>query len=161
MRLQNPMITLRKTQMDILRMTLTLALLVQPAAVFGLHASPSSVQSRASEELGVCKVESLPLDIRELLKEEFELGKVQESTNLSVAARQRWKSEDPLECPGIAVGQFENVKLLSYAVLLVPRSHFDRGYKLVVFSPRAGRTTYESRVVEQSARSSAVDFFIH
>jgi hypothetical protein len=81
--------------------------------------------------------------------------------NLSATARERWNGDKPLGCPGIAIGRFENAKLPSYAVLLVPQVHATAGYKLLVFGPKGGESSsFEMRTVEQSNDGGAGNFFI-
>jgi hypothetical protein len=141
--------------MNALRTTLSLILLFSCAQMFGEQTYG------ADESPAICKMGSLPSDVQSRLKDEFSSWKVQNPTDLSPRARERWKSEKPLECPGIAVGRFENDKTPSYAVLLVPRGHSDSGYKLAVFSPKTGLPSYEMMAVEQSGKSGAANFFIH
>src|SRR5258708_25676912 len=62
----------------------------------------------ADELLGLCRLESLPEDIRGSLQRNFSAWKIQEPTDLSPHARERWASERPLACPGIAAGHFQN-----------------------------------------------------
>jgi hypothetical protein len=109
----------------------------------------------------LCKVESLPSDIQNRLKEEYGSWKIQEPTDLSQHARERWESEKPLECPGIAVGHFESAKTPSYAILLVPTGHADRGYRFLVFSQKAGDARYEARVIDKLEQNGASNYFIH
>ena len=87
------------------------------------------------------------------------LGK--QSADLSPRARERWESEKPVQCPGIAAGQFEATGMKSYAVLLVPEHNPDAGYKFMVFSPKAGAlTSFEMKALEQWDGGGAANFFI-
>src|SRR5271170_7445195 len=90
------------------------------------------------KEPTVCK--PLPSDIQRQLGEKFGSWKIQETKDLSTTARERWKSEKPQECPGIAVGRFADGATLSYAVLLVPNERSDAGYKFLVFNPTPGKS---------------------
>jgi hypothetical protein len=99
-------------------------------------------------------------DLQSRLKEEFGSWKIQEPADLSPHAHERWESEKPPACPGIAVGKFEDAKTPSYAVLLVPQGHTDVSYKFLVFSPKAGQQSYEMRTVD-SGGSGAANHFIH
>src|ERR1700724_2470311 len=92
--------------------------------------SPASGQPRTA----LCKLETIPSDIKNRLTKEFERWKIQEATDLGLLAHKRWASEKPLACPGIAIGKFDDASRPSYAVLLVPRTHSDSAYKLLVFS---------------------------
>jgi hypothetical protein len=115
----------------------------------------------ANQSPTLCKVESLPSDIQNRIKEEYGSWKIQEPADLSQRARDRWKSEKPLECPGIAVGHFESAKTPSYAILLVPMGHADGGYRFLVFSQKAGQPEYETSLVEKSDQKGAANYFIY
>jgi hypothetical protein len=105
-------------------------------------------------------LDSLPPVIQRHLREEYGSWTVQEVANLSPRARERWNSEKPLECPGIAVGHFESAQTLSYALLLVPLSHADAGYRFVVFSQRPGQSDYEARILDKLDESGAANYFL-
>lgn len=146
--------------MNALRMTGSVVFLLTAALAFGQQGSSPSAPAKPIEGSALCKPGSLPPDVQSRLKGEFSSWKVQEPADLSPHARERWESEKPLACPGIAVGKFENDKTPSYAVLLVPQSHTDTGYKFLVFSPKAGQPSYEMRAAD-SGDSGAANFFIH
>jgi hypothetical protein len=146
--------------MNALRMIFSVAFLLPAALAFGQQGSSSPAPAKPSEGRALCKPGSLPPDIQSRLKEEYGSWKIQEPTDLSPRAHERWESEKPLACPGIAVGQFENAKTPSYAVLLAPQGHTDAGYKFLVFSPKTGQPSYEMRAAD-SGDSGAANFFIH
>jgi hypothetical protein len=154
------MITLGQIRMYTLRVTLSLMFLLTAAMGFGQQGSSSPAPAKSSEEFALCKLSSLPPDVHSRLKGEFGSWRVQEPANLSPRAHERWESEKPLACPGIALGKFEGTKTLSYAVLLVSQAHPDAGYKFLVFSPKAGQPSYEMRAAD-SGDSGASNFFIH
>ena len=58
------------------------------------------------------------------------------------------------ECPGIAVGHFESVERLSYALLLVPKSNPSGGHKIVIFSKDPAKDVYASRLLDHAERQS-------
>lgn len=147
----------RKVRISALKTALSLIFLL-PTALFGQRASGKAATVKQGEVRTLCR--PLPSDIQRHLREQFGSWKVQEPEDLSTTARERWKSEKPEECPGIAVGQFSGGTTLSYAVLLVPRGHSDAGYTFLVFTPTAGKASYEMSVVEQSDRGGAANFFI-
>lgn len=130
------------------------------AAATARQGSSPALSPKVSQETSVCKLGAVPSGIQNVLKEKFGLWKVQEATNLSSHARQTWESKKPLECPGIAVGQFEGSKMPSYAVLLVPVDHPDGGYRFLAFSRKTGQASYEMAVVEQSDDRGASNYFI-
>jgi hypothetical protein len=143
------------TQMNVLRIAFSGMLLLLSMPFLGMETL------RANQSPRLCNVESLPADIQNRLKEEYDTWKIQEPTDLSQRAHERWESEKPLACPGIAVGHFESAKRVSYAVLLVPTGHADGGYRFLVFSQKAGQPAYETRVVEKLDQNGAANYFIH
>ena len=143
---------LRTTSLSIFFLTTMLA--------FGQQQSSSPAAGKSSGGPVLCQVGSLPQDVQNRLKGEFDFWKVQAPVDLSPYAHVRWESEKPLECPGIAVGRFENAKTPCYAVLLVPQGHKDAGYKFLVFSPKTWQPSYEMRAVDSGDRGAA-NFFIH
>ena len=84
------------------RVTLSLMFLLVSGLIFGQKSAC------ASEGQNLCNVGSLPQDIQSRLKEEYGSWKVQEPADLSKHAHERWESEKPLGCPGIAMGHFES-----------------------------------------------------
>jgi hypothetical protein len=142
------------------RIALSLMFLLTATPTFAQQGSSPPAPAKPSEESALCKRGSLPPDVQSRLKTEFGSWKIQEPADLSPRAHERWESEKPLACPGIAVGQFEIAKMPSYAVLLVPQVHTDAGYKFLVFSSKAGQPSYEMRVAD-SGDSGAANFFIH
>jgi hypothetical protein len=151
----------RQIRINALQVTFSLVFLLSSALIFGQQASPRAAPTRAEKSPALCKVGSLPPDIQNRLKEEFGSWKIQESADLSPRAHARWEDEKPLECPGIAVGQFENVKRPSYAVLLVPQGHADAGYRFLIFGPKTSQLSYEMRAVDRWDSSGAANYFIH
>src|SRR5258708_7008170 len=94
--------------MNVLRTTLRLVLLLLAGLVVGQRdLSTSAALAQTNEKPALCDLKSLPENARKRLTEEFSSWKIQESRNLSKQARERWKSEKPLACPGIAIGQFQ------------------------------------------------------
>ena len=89
------------------------------------------------------------------------MWKILEAGDLGEIAREKWMSEKPLACPGIAIGNFDSGNMRSYAVLLVHQNHEDTGYKLLVFGHETGQLSYAMKIVEQSPNSAAGSFFIH
>jgi len=134
--------------------------LLTGALVFGRQGSPPSTPANRNAEPTLCEPGSLPLAVQSHLREEFGSWRIQEPANLSTRAHERWESEKPLACPGIAVGQFENASTPSYALLLVSQVHSDARYKFLVFSPKTGQSSYNVRLAD-SGEIGAADFFIH
>jgi hypothetical protein len=127
---------------------------------------PGSPKSSLGPAL--CKLETIPSDIKNRLTKEFGSWKIQEAADLGPLAadlgplaQKRWASEKPLACPGIAVGSFDEATTPSCVLLLVPRSLSGSAYKLLVFSRKAGHSNYDLRIVEQSGGIAASNLFIH
>jgi len=132
--------------------------LMTAALLFG-HAGSHGL-TKAAEEPASCNLASLPSDIQSRLKKDFGSWKIQESENLSGNARETWVGRKPLVCPGIAVGLFQDAKSSSYALLLVPVSQPNAGYRFLVFSRKAGEPSYEPTVIEQYDDHGSSNYFI-
>ena len=137
-----------------------LLFLVASTLVFAQQRSVPPEAARATERAAVCKPESLPEDIQNQLRGKFTSWKVQEPVDLSPHAQERWESEKPQKCPGIAIGQFERDKTISYGVLLVPQSQPDARYQFLVFSLKGELPSYEMRVLDMSGDGGASNLFI-
>jgi hypothetical protein len=124
------------------------------AAAATLHAATGD-----PDDLGLCRVESLPEDIRGSLSRNFSAWRIQEATDLSARARTRWEAERPLTCPGIAAAHFQNAKNSSYALLLIPANHSSAAFRLLVFTQQAGQPFYGFKAVAQG--DGAGDTFVH
>jgi hypothetical protein len=137
-----------------------LLLMLVSTLVFARQRSPLPEVAKQTEGNGVCKLESLPQEIRNRITMEFASWKVQEPETLSPRAHERWESEKPQHCPGIAIGQFENEKTVSYGVLLTHEGRADSNYKFLVFSPKGGTPSFEIHVLEQSDDGGGSNLFI-
>jgi hypothetical protein len=135
--------------------------LLRRASLLALPLAILCASAMASEQPVVCKPESLPTEIQHHLKGEYSSWKIQEPADLSPRAHDRWESEKPIDCPGIAMGKFESDGTPSYAVLLVPVRHTDSGHRFLVFSRKENQTSYEMRIVDQSDVGGGSSFFIH
>src|ERR1700761_1344694 len=82
----------------------------------------------------MCKVESLPADIRGSLGRNFAGWKILEPAELSPRARTRWGEARPLSCPGIAAGHFQDPKNASYALVLIPANHASAAYRMLIYT---------------------------
>jgi|SRR5579862_322702 len=108
----------------------------------------SLLSMSAANAMSACNLTALPLELQKRLKSEFSSWKIQDTANLTENAKERWQSERPLACPGIAVGKFESPTRISYALLLVPLSNPNSAYRFLVFTPnkeaQGGLTVVES-----------------
>lgn len=146
--------------MNVRRPALGLALLLTVPCL-ALAQTPTTSHAAAKiAEGSSCTLGSLPLEIQNRLKSDFGAWKIQEAETLSENARKTWAGKKPRACPGIAVGLFQTSKTPSYAVLLVPVDHPDAGYRFLVFGHKAGETSYETVIVEQSDNHGASNYFL-
>lgn len=118
-----------------------------------------SATPKGNEGSPLCKSVSLPRSVQGRLNNEFSQWRIQEPKTLGRPAYERWQSEKPLKCPGLAPGYYEGGNSRSYAVLLVP-AQSAKGYKLLVFSRKTITEPYDMRIVEQSDTGTATNFFI-
>src|SRR5258708_1493620 len=120
-----------RATMNILSIVLFLILPISPNLPFGRQASPGSGAINSARRIATCNLESLPQAVREHLRTAFGSWTIQVPASLNAHARERWQSERPVACPGIALGQFAGSKTTSYALLLVPSKHATEGYRFV------------------------------
>jgi len=137
-----------------------LLLMLASTLAFARQRSLLPQLAKPAEGNGVCKLESLPQEIRNRLTMEFASWKVQVPETLSPHAHERWESEKPQQCPGIAIGQFEKDKTISYGVLLTHQGRADANYKFLVFSPKGVTPSFEMRVLDQSDDGGGSNLFI-
>ena len=107
-----------------------------------------SAQTSAAQTSIVCGEAALPAPVNELLRVKFAGWRPQQLSDLYVDDQRLWTDSHPKECPGIAIGYFESADSLSYAVLLLPKSAEQSGYKILVFSRGLNADAYTWRVLE-------------
>jgi hypothetical protein len=135
-----------------------LLILVFSGSVVGFN---TSLPTSAAQEIATsCKLETLPSDVQGQLKEDLGSWKIEEPDDLGRNARERWGGERPLQCPGIAMGQFENNESQVYAILLVHRTRGVAGHKFLVFSSKTGSVAHVKRILDQSNDLAAGNAFI-
>lgn len=139
--------------MKLLWLAPLLILLLSAGLIFGQQVPDKQKPS-------LCPLDLLPMEIQHRLKQDYGSWRVQEVANLSQRAHQRWESEKPLGCPGIAVGHFESAQTLSYALLLVPTANGDAGYRFVVFSQIPGQSDYEAKLLDKLDEAGAANYFL-
>jgi hypothetical protein len=128
--------------------------------IFLLSAGLPLGQQAVGKRPSLCQSDSLPSAIEHRLREEYGSWRVQDVANLSQRAHERWESEKPLECPGVAVGYFENAQIPSYAFLLVPIGNPDAGYRFLVFSQKTRESDYEVRILDKLDESGSANYFL-
>ena len=106
-----------------------------------------------------CDLTALPVQLQQRLKAEFSSWKIQDAESLTKNAKERWQSEKPLACPGIAIGNFASPTRTSYALLLVPLSNPDSAYRFLVFTPNKEAQS-DLTIIESSDAPGAANGFV-
>ena len=81
-----------------------------------------------------CDDSLIPTEARTLVNERFPKWKVLLLTDLVKDDQELWLKSHPNECPGIALGHFDNLKELSYAITLIHRENGKLRQVLLVVS---------------------------
>lgn len=130
-------------------------------AIAGLLGTVPTIPVAAGDESRGCTLTLLPAEMQRHIQTNYSSWRLQDVSDLSANAKERWQSEKPVDCPGIAVGQFEKTDQKSDAVLLVPANKPDTGYRLLVFTPNGSHSSEAVRVIDQSDKIGASNFFVH
>jgi len=123
---------------------LLLATLIAALAI-GL---PAHAQSTCADAV-------LPPQARALVNKQFPKWRVKATSDLEPYDKELWLKEHPKECPGIAVGHFENLGQLAYGLLLVAKSAAGVGYKIVVLAKSQTGDSYVVRTLEDDRGSDS------
>lgn len=99
----------------------------------------------------VCGV--LPTDAKSLLQRRFPAWRPKRVSDLVEYDHNLWLETHRKECPGIAVGRFEQPNRDAYAILLVPKSDQTSGYKIIVLSKASGE--YSVRLLDEAEGSDS------
>jgi hypothetical protein len=122
---------------------------------YGRQSTPSKYSNKGKP----CTLESLPDELQVRLRTDYASWKIQDYAGLHEQAKVRWLSERPLECPGIAVGEFRTNQI-SYAVLLVPVEKPDAAYRLLIFTLSGGTAPGFLETADQWDGGGAANYFI-
>src|SRR5438094_639309 len=96
-----------------------------------------------------CNLASLPEPVQQILAQKFPGWRVWGSSDLTKEEREHWsKSKNTSDCPGLAVGHFENKEYLSYAFSLVPVDAEKRGWRLIVLT-RNKEAAYQEKIIDK------------
>jgi hypothetical protein len=140
-------------------LTRALYVLLGCAALSGPPPTLLAAPSEPDELSSLCRLDTLPPDVRGSLNRTFSSWKIQAPADLSPRARTRWGEARPLSCPGIAGGHFQSAKSASYALVLVPTDHANGAYKVVIYTQQPGLQYYGFKVVAQMD-TGASDVFV-
>lgn len=97
-----------------------------------------------------CRTSSLPSGAKALLDTEYGDWRTKDVSDLGADDEGLWMKAHPKECPGIAVGHFEEANRISYAVLLVPKSELKHGYKIIILGKSPTGDVYTARLLDQA-----------
>ncbi len=118
------------------------------------------LSANAEEVRDACAQIALPSGVQKALRTKFPGWKIESVSDLHPHYRDLWLKAHPSQCPGIAIGHFQNKAEFSYAVLLVPTDKNTHGYKLVVVSgDPQGR--YEPKILESWRKPLTSDVVIN
>lgn len=102
-----------------------------------------------------CSEKALPPQARLLIQKKFSGWRVKLTSDLDDFDRRDWDQYHPGECPGLAIGHFEDSRQLAYGVLLVPKSSAGIGYKMAVLAKSEAGGDYLVRMVDQDRGSNS------
>lgn len=132
--------------------------LIVLCSMFSLDASSAKADTPAAAAVSCDN--AAPEEIRRELATGFAGWLVQVPGNLSATSHDRWESEKPLACPGVAHGRFNDAHEFSYAVLIVSAGSTEGRAKLLVFSRSSRDRRYLPKVVEEF-QSDGHNLFLH
>jgi hypothetical protein len=99
-----------------------------------------------------CRDANLPAKAQSLIAKKFPGWRTKLVSDLGADDQQLWMKAHPQECPGIAIGHFEEPDHLAYALVLVPKSDVNSGYKIVVWSKAATAEGDSLRVLDHAEK---------
>jgi len=93
----------------------------------------------AEQSSPICAISVLPAGISEIVKSNFVGWRIKKTEDLDPYLQELWKKSKPNRCPGITSGHFLDMAKRTFAVLLVPETPDQKGYKVVVFAEPDGK----------------------
>jgi hypothetical protein len=97
----------------------------------------------------------LPSETKAVVEQRFPDWRPKLLSDLGGYDKKLWLEIHTKECPGIAVGHFEQPDRVSYAVLLVPKSGHTASYKIIVLSRASDE--YAVRLLDHAEGSTYSD----
>jgi len=108
----------------------------------------SGLPARAQDK---CRWEALPTQARSRVSKKFPEWRIKLLSDLEAYDKGLWLKEHPKECPGIAVGHFEDPSHIAYGLLLIPKSASRTGYKIVVLTKSGALEGYSLKILDQDS----------
>jgi hypothetical protein len=97
-----------------------------------------------------CRAVSLPSGATAVLNEKYPDWRIKSVSDLIADDQVLWAKAHPEECPGIAIGHFEQSDRVAYAVLIVPRAKTRHGYKIIVLKESPSGDGYTAKLLDQA-----------
>ena len=108
-------------------------------------------RSGGRETPTTCDSSALPAPAQHLLTVKFSKWRPKLVSDLDTDDQQLWvAAKQGKTCPGMVAGHFETEDKISYALLLVPKSNANAGYKIIVLSEDASDNSYQWKVVDHA-----------
>ena len=102
-----------------------------------------------------CQTVTLPPEAAAVLSTKYADWRPKNLSDLAGDDKALWLQEYPEDCPGIAIGHFEEPDRLAYALLLVPKSEPKHGYKIIVLRELASDHTYRATLLDQGESTTS------
>jgi hypothetical protein len=109
----------------------------------------------SAQAQNTCSDAVLPPQARSLVKQRLPGWRIKLPSDLEAYDKKLWLKEHPKECPGIAVGHFEDSRRIAYGLLLIPKSAAAVGYKIVVLAKSESADDYRVRVLDEDRGSDS------
>ena len=108
----------------------------RPVLIIGISAvlllSAMSSESMSEES---CNIADISEQVQRIITQKFPDWRGWGLSDLTKEEKDHWsKNENKSNCPGLAIGHFENKASLSYALSLIPVDQGKRGWRLIVIS---------------------------
>src|SRR5215831_11719193 len=102
----------------------------------------------ATKAADPCDISVLQQEIQTKLAKNYPDWQPEKLENMDEEYRGLWTKANPNNCPGIAIGHFESMTELSYALLLVSKPGRKRlGFRVIVFSRNGPSTPFVEHLV--------------
>ena len=97
-----------------------------------------------------CRATSLPPAATAVLDEKYPDWRIKNVSDLVADDQALWAKAHPKDCPGIAIGHFEESDRVAYAVLVVPKAKTRHGYKIIVLKESPSGEGYAAKLLDQA-----------
>jgi hypothetical protein len=102
--------------------------------------------------------EALPSDAKLVLNQRFSDWRPKQVSDLGGDDKKLWLEMHPRECPGIAVGHFEQRDRNAYALMLVPKAGHNGSYKIIVLTKGRMGTRFACSITPKAIHTPTPDW---